>query len=197
LEHTGNCAKVRNAALKRASGEYVAFLDSDDVWENDKLELQIKSTQRWSYTGYRLIDGSGTPITLPNVSKWVPYEGAISRQILSDQAHVSTPSVMVARSLLEEAGYFDEQLRLFEDYDLWLRLLDKSDVAVIDKPLVNIRRHGQHTCGTGVVMLVAREKALRKLHRLIKDRGVKRTIRRIRTVNAWQRLKWWLRVPAV
>jgi glycosyltransferase involved in cell wall biosynthesis len=197
LEHSGYCSKVRNAALREARGELVAFIDSDDVWAPEKLQLQAAVTQQWSYTGYRLVDAKGDPISVANVSPWVPYEGDVSKQILADQAHVSTPSVMVRKRLLEEVGYFDEQLKLFEDYDLWLRLLTRSPVTVIDKPLVSIRKHAGNTCGSGAVMLDARARVLRKLRPLVRDRATKKALQRLRAVNAWQRLKWWFRVAAV
>jgi glycosyltransferase involved in cell wall biosynthesis len=61
LSHTGNPAAVRNAALRRAATEYVAFLDSDDVWLPRKLELQLASLRRrkecaWGYTAYEPVN---------------------------------------------------------------------------------------------------------------------------------------------
>jgi hypothetical protein len=54
---------------------------------------------------------------------------------------------MVTRELLEETGHFDEQLRYFEDHDLWLRLACVSEAAVVSRPLVKVRRHDEHYSG--------------------------------------------------
>jgi glycosyltransferase involved in cell wall biosynthesis len=67
LAHTGKPSMVRNAALLRATGEYVAFLDSDDLWAARKLERQIATLRarikcRWSYTAFLQVDGTGNPL---------------------------------------------------------------------------------------------------------------------------------------
>lgn len=149
LPHTGRPSTVRNAALREATGEYVAFLDSDDLWLPSKLEVQIRSlrchgTRQWAYAGFTIVDGSGAPRPDGNDRRWPCPEGWIFESLLKMQAIVAAPTVVACRSLVEHLGGFDEGLRVCEDYDLWLRLASRSEVDVIRESLVHVRRHCEH-----------------------------------------------------
>jgi glycosyltransferase involved in cell wall biosynthesis len=149
LSHSGSPSAVRNVALREAQGRYVAFLDSDDVWLPIKLEAQLAAhascpSRRWSYTGLHRIDGEGAILTPWPNGPWVPYDGAVFELLLKVEAIVAAPSVLAERSLVIDAGGFDEQLPFFEDYDMWMRLSLLSDVIVVDQPLVLVRVHHEH-----------------------------------------------------
>src|SRR5471030_100631 len=77
LAHSGIPAIVRNAALRQARGDYVAFMDSDDLWSPEKLQRQLESLQqrpgcRWSYTAFSQIDEFGVPLAEEATRRWVP-----------------------------------------------------------------------------------------------------------------------------
>jgi glycosyltransferase involved in cell wall biosynthesis len=170
LPHSGNPSAVRNAALREATGEYVAFLDSDDVWMPTKLERQVAALRedghcRWIYTGYVLLDAQGQPDTRPSPKLWIPHRGAIFEQLLRLEAALATAAVLVERALLLEVGVFDEEILMFEHYDLWLRLARRSDVELLDEPLTGIRSHDQHYSQYGIPTLAARGQLLRKVRR--------------------------------
>jgi glycosyltransferase involved in cell wall biosynthesis len=145
LPHTGKPAVARNAALRAAQGEYLAFVDSDDLWLSQKLEIQIASLRRraacgWSQTAFVLIDAGGSVIkAMPPVA-----DGWILEKLMKAETSVHLTSVIATRALVERVGGFDEELATCEDYDLWWRLAAQTEIDGIEKPLTLVRRHDEH-----------------------------------------------------
>src|SRR5258708_129590 len=146
LSHTGNPGVARNAALRKARGEYVAFLDSDDLWMPTKREVQVAALRGapdcgWSYTDHIRIDPAGKSINWQRDPRRKLYEGDIVEPLIRLQAGIPTPSVLAERALIERAGGFDEQQGLHKDYDLWLRLALLSKVRTLAAPPTRVRPH--------------------------------------------------------
>jgi glycosyltransferase involved in cell wall biosynthesis len=189
LEHTGNPGVVRNSALREARGTFVAFLDSDDLWSADKLQIQLamhaaRPERRWSYTALRRIDSAGIALPeSPGVDRKLS-EGAIFEQLLKLDVAVATPSVIVEKRLLDQVGGFDENLRFFEDYDLWLRLSLLSEVSTVDQRLTMVRSHRQHYSADRAGVYEARFQLLDKHSRLPEISPLHSLVRVERAKNA-------------
>jgi len=133
---------ARNKGIACAHGDYLAFLDSDDLWLKDKLNLQMKfmesrpealicyTEEIWIRKGVRV-----NPM-----KKHRKYSGMIFEHCLP-LCIVSPSSVLIAHSLLEKTGEFDEELEACEDYDLWLRISAQYPIYLIDTPLI-VKRGG-------------------------------------------------------
>ena len=184
LAHSGRPSVVRNAALREAQGEYIAFLDSDDVWLPAKLQIQLGSLRRhparhWSYTRFALVDALCHPAAPSRAHNWPAPSGWILEKILNEETVIALPSVMVSRVLLEQLGPFDEQLVMCEDDELWLRLAEHSEADGIDAPLTLIRRHGQHS-GTDELAWRDRRRVFEKALRTPRSDHLDALLRRLR-----------------
>jgi glycosyltransferase involved in cell wall biosynthesis len=169
LPHTGKPSVVSNIALREARGEFVAFLDSDDLWLPKKLEAQLESLRKhperkWSYTKFAVVDALSRPIVAARIRDWPTPTGWILEKLLEEETVIAQPSVVVSRRLLERLGAFDEELVMCYDDELWFRLAAHSQIDGIDEPLTLIRRHGHHSGGDIIAWRDRRrvfEKALR------------------------------------
>lgn len=141
----GGPAKARNLGMQLARGEFIAFLDADDVWASGKLSAQVCHLQAHPetgvcYTGWHVwpagpdgrwsrpdhfVDDVGRPGAVPARSGWIYGE-------LLFECLLLTTTVMLRTDVAKRAGGFDPGLRVGEDYDYWLRLSQMTRIDRLD-----------------------------------------------------------------
>ena len=146
-ENQGRSA-ARNKGISLATGEYLAFLDSDDLFESDKLAKQVEFFARHPevglvHGGYVKFDTLDNDLGYRNAS-W--FSGWIyPKMLLVWYTLLATPTVMVSRRVIDEVGGFDESLFIAEDLDLWRRIARKYPFGYINQSLARIRVHPGNT----------------------------------------------------
>jgi len=137
---------ARNLGIREASGEFIAFLDSDDLFSPFKLEIQVNQmnlqTDRvWSHTSYKCIDSKGNTIKKVN-------SGCFSGRIFPDiyiNCPIAVPTVMIRRNiLLSNKLEFNESIDIVEDILLWIQIAKKYELVGIPETLSSVRLHGKN-----------------------------------------------------
>lgn len=142
----GGLPTARNRGMTHSNGEFIAFLDADDLWTPDKLELQLAALKQsseaglaYSWTYFMDINERGEAVTLlPSPS--YSFEGDVYEKLLvSDFIH-SGSNTLIRRQTLDSVGNFDSTLKSCEDWDYWLRVAASWHFVVVPKHQVFYRR---------------------------------------------------------
>jgi len=146
-------AVARNRGVRHSQGAYIAFLDADDVWLEDKLDRQMQFFREHKDVGLVF----GELEHWPENGKSIPTErfagsgnvehsnsGVILKdafKLLLESCYILTSTVVMSRECINEVGVFDESLKAEEDRDLWLRVARKYPIGKIEPILVRKRGH--------------------------------------------------------
>ena len=137
-EKNSGVAETRNNALNAASGDYIAFVDADDIWNLEKIEKQLNFMQekdcKLTYTSVQFIDNDGN---LTGQKFIVPEE--VNFKKLLKQNVITLSSAMISKEVLGERRFHDDHLH--EDFIMWLEILkNNTDKAYgIQEILVDYR----------------------------------------------------------
>jgi glycosyltransferase involved in cell wall biosynthesis len=137
--------KIKNFGLKKASGAFIAFIDSDDLWHHEKLEKQIRALQQYPDAGLSMTGGynfrkSGEPIDFFYKQTTGIKYGDILIPFFQSQISATTPSLVMRKSCIHTTGLFDES-KAFSDIDYILKLASHFKTVILYAPLLYRRLH--------------------------------------------------------
>ncbi|WP_024334608.1 glycosyltransferase family 2 protein [Desulfotignum balticum] len=157
-------AAARNSGIREASGEYVAFQDSDDVWNEKKLEKQclllknLPPDYGFVFSTYQRISGKKSmvlPRRLLNTNTDDLFIRILTKNL------VGTPTAIIRKSCIDQSGLMDESLMALEDWEFFIRLSRKFKAKFFKEPLVKVYTDQHNRLSTsGLKLLKARKKIL-------------------------------------
>lgn len=151
-------AAARNTGIEAANGEYIAFLDDDDKWDEAKLGTQVRTFERSPdnvglvSVGGRSIDQSGNIVHVSRPT----HSGNITKDLLCRNVLGSFSLCMVRTSIIDNVGTLDERFPSWQDQEWYIRVSQQYAVRSIPEPLVTYRRSSKGRI-TGDVELTVNE----------------------------------------
>jgi glycosyltransferase involved in cell wall biosynthesis len=140
----GGQASARNFGLQQAQGEFIAYLDDDDLWPPDKLEWQINILQK---TNAVLVGGAAASFTVgePSYAQWAPETETLDIDQLAERNPFLSPGqTLIRHSALKQVGGFDTTVWGADDFDLYLRLAKCGELRSDRRVGLHYRIHAEN-----------------------------------------------------
>ncbi|HUO08201.1 MAG TPA: glycosyltransferase family A protein [Phycisphaerae bacterium] len=172
-DRQGAAAITRNIGVRESRGKYVAFLDQDDLWSVDKIEVQVQALEAHPEAALHYVHClavTESAETMRRQPRARMPKDALAAFLWANWVHPS--QVMMRRSAIEEIGMFDESIRGASDWDMWLRTAALGPGAVIGdpRPLAKYRHHGGQWSRSDLMMVKASVAVIAKARGWVTDR---------------------------
>jgi glycosyltransferase involved in cell wall biosynthesis len=181
----GHQSKLRNLALSKCRGEYIAFVDSDDIWLPEKLQQQMEGMEKnqtlgFSYTDVLFFNRMGV-IRNSLYNKLGVFSGSVFEDFIRNKFVICTTTLLFRKSCLNTVGGWDERFK-YGDFDFLMSLAARFEAFVVFSPLVRVRKHDHNVSRR--LPLEKAEGFLTTYNRMVAEgfvssKSVKRTLSRL------------------
>ncbi len=159
-------SSARNTGIKNSEGELIAFLDSDDIWLPEKLELQVKYLNDNPHVGLvhsniSYIDENGESYP-PNPDFVTDVSGMCFKELFEGNC-IATSTVLVRQACLDKVGLFAEGIPYAEDYELWMKLSIYYPIRHINEYLIKYRVHDANASNYNFINAIFELRAIKSI----------------------------------
>ena len=170
----GGLPTARNRGIARAEGQYISFIDADDLWTEDKLEKQLAALQANPQAGVAyswiiiMLEARNTEeVTTYVPGKKVYFKDNVLSPLLLDNFVGNGSNILVKKDIIDSVGEFDPSLKSCEDWDYYLRLAAKSHFALVPEHQVIYRKAPGSMTSKVDVMETAGERVIDKIYQIV------------------------------
>lgn len=146
-KNNGGTASALNRGILHATGDYISWLSSDDVYQTEKTMKQLKFMKEHaafiSYSSFIKVDLNTKPITGFIDGRFYFKDWTTFKQNLKKTSFINGSTIMIKKDIFKTVGMFNESIKYAHDYDLWLRISKKYPFHYIDEPLLFYRIHSE------------------------------------------------------